>query len=118
MTKATMAGEIGDVEKFRADHQAEGLMAAAAPKAIEGASADRITDEADITSPGWDASAMPRRDWKEKKEEKEDTSAKLLEQAEDTQAKLLEQAEAYVVANPLRAIAAGLVAGVVLGRIL
>ncbi len=104
MTKATMAGEVGDVEQFRADHQAEGLMAAAAPKAIKGASADPMTDEADITSPGWDASAMPKRD--------------RTEETEDTPAKLLEQAESYVVANPLKAVAAGLVAGVVLGRML
>ena len=115
MTKATMAGEVGDVNQFRAEHPTEGLMAAAAPDAIEGASADPIADEADITSPGWEAAAMPKRD---QKEVTEDKPAKFLEEAEDTQAKLLEQAEAYVVANPLRAIAAGLVAGVVLGRML
>ena len=104
MTKATMAGEVGDVNQFRAEHPTEGLMAAAAPDAIEGASADPIADEADITSPGWEAAAMPKRDQKE--------------MTEDKPAKLLKQAEAYVVANPLRAIAAGLVAGVVLGRML
>jgi len=101
MTKATTAGPVGDVEQFRAQHPSEGLLAA---EDIESAAAAPTTDDTEITSPGWDASAMPKWD--------------RTESTQDTQARFLDQAESYVVANPIKAVAMGLVAGVVLGRML
>ncbi len=100
MTKATTAGQVGDVEQFRAQHPEQGLNAVAAEAAdtSNARMTEPATDEADITSPGWDAPGNST--------------------TKESSAKLLEQAESYVVANPLKSIAAGFAAGVVISRML
>ncbi len=93
MTKATMAGEVGDVEQFVHDHP-EGLAAAT----------HREIDSQDEPT---------------KQQASEDAaSSSFEEQEKELREKLVGQAEAYIKANPLKAIGYGVLAGLLLDRIL
>jgi ElaB/YqjD/DUF883 family membrane-anchored ribosome-binding protein len=114
--KATMAGDVGDVEQFAASHEKSALAKASI------AAHSAINSLSDRSGPAISRMAHLAHDATDKAINAGTKSAEWMREKNarlaDKRGELMESTKSYVASNPLKALAFGFVAGLLLHKIL